>query len=157
MCVLNCVFVTHTNMVCFFFLLEKIADALPDLEELSKLLPDLTKLGENLSFFKSLISNGGFEITAPSLPSPHVSRVNKVKPYIILVSVLLILCEFDSLWSFRGHHLVLNAVAPSAGLWHWQFLTLGCLAQTSVGSHPLLLPCFTAICSLRKCPSRSVL
>nr|XP_023653971.1 dynamin-like 120 kDa protein, mitochondrial [Paramormyrops kingsleyae] len=37
--------------------LEKIANALPDLEELSKLLPDLTKMGENLSFFKSLVSN----------------------------------------------------------------------------------------------------
>ncbi|XP_048845291.1 dynamin-like 120 kDa protein, mitochondrial [Brienomyrus brachyistius] len=37
--------------------LEKITNALPDLEELSKLLPDLTKMGDNLSFFKSLISN----------------------------------------------------------------------------------------------------
>ncbi|XP_061095330.1 dynamin-like 120 kDa protein, mitochondrial [Conger conger] len=38
--------------------LEKIANALPDLEELAKLVPDLEKVAENLSFLKTLLSNG---------------------------------------------------------------------------------------------------
>lgn len=42
----------------FFSLTEKLAKALPEMEEIAKLLPDLDKIQENFSFFKSLLSSG---------------------------------------------------------------------------------------------------
>eukprot|EP00066_Takifugu_rubripes_P023946 XP_011613212.1 PREDICTED: dynamin-like 120 kDa protein, mitochondrial isoform X5 [Takifugu rubripes] len=38
--------------------LDKLAKALPEMEEIAKLLPDLDKIQENFSFFKSLLSSG---------------------------------------------------------------------------------------------------
>ncbi|XP_026179187.1 dynamin-like GTPase OPA1, mitochondrial isoform X3 [Mastacembelus armatus] len=37
---------------------EKLAKALPEMEEITKLLPDLDKIGENFTFLKSLLSSG---------------------------------------------------------------------------------------------------
>ncbi|XP_029356565.1 dynamin-like GTPase OPA1, mitochondrial isoform X6 [Echeneis naucrates] len=37
---------------------DKLAKALPEMEEISKLLPDLDKIGENFTFLKSLLSSG---------------------------------------------------------------------------------------------------
>lgn len=37
---------------------DKLAKALPEMEEIAKLLPDLDKIGENFSFLKSLLSSG---------------------------------------------------------------------------------------------------
>lgn len=41
-----------------FSLTDKLAKALPEMEEIAKLLPDLDKIQENFSFFKSLLSSG---------------------------------------------------------------------------------------------------
>uniref|UniRef100_A0A672I135 Dynamin-like GTPase OPA1, mitochondrial n=1 Tax=Salarias fasciatus TaxID=181472 RepID=A0A672I135_SALFA len=38
--------------------LDKLAKALPEIEEISKLLPDIDKIGENFTFLKSLLSPG---------------------------------------------------------------------------------------------------
>ncbi|XP_047669598.1 dynamin-like 120 kDa protein, mitochondrial isoform X6 [Tachysurus fulvidraco] len=38
--------------------LEKLASALPEMEEIAKLLPDFEKIGENFTFLKSLLSSG---------------------------------------------------------------------------------------------------
>ncbi|XP_060889692.1 dynamin-like 120 kDa protein, mitochondrial isoform X3 [Labrus mixtus] len=38
--------------------LDKLAKALPEMEEIVKLLPDLDKIGENFTFIKSLLSSG---------------------------------------------------------------------------------------------------
>lgn len=37
---------------------DKLAKALPEIEEIAKLLPDLDKIGENFTFLKSLLSTG---------------------------------------------------------------------------------------------------
>ncbi len=37
---------------------DKLASALPELEDLAKLLPDMEKIGENFTFLKSLLSSG---------------------------------------------------------------------------------------------------
>lgn len=37
---------------------DKLAKALPEMEEIAKLLPDLDKIGENFTFLKSLLSSG---------------------------------------------------------------------------------------------------
>ena len=37
---------------------DKLAKALPEIEEIAKLLPDLDKIGENFTFLKSLLSSG---------------------------------------------------------------------------------------------------
>lgn len=37
---------------------EKLASALPEMEEIAKLLPDFEKIGENLTFLKGLLSSG---------------------------------------------------------------------------------------------------
>ncbi|CAJ1060731.1 dynamin-like 120 kDa protein%2C mitochondrial isoform X3 [Xyrichtys novacula] len=37
---------------------DKLAKALPEIEEIAKLLPDLDKIGENFTFIKSLLSSG---------------------------------------------------------------------------------------------------
>lgn len=42
----------------FFSWTDKLAKALPEMEEIAKLLPDLDKIQENFSFFKSLLSSG---------------------------------------------------------------------------------------------------
>uniref|UniRef100_A0A7N8Y6Z8 Dynamin-like GTPase OPA1, mitochondrial n=1 Tax=Mastacembelus armatus TaxID=205130 RepID=A0A7N8Y6Z8_9TELE len=39
---------------------EKLAKALPEMEEITKLLPDLDKIGENFTFLKSLLSSGNW-------------------------------------------------------------------------------------------------
>lgn len=44
--------------IWFFSLTDKLAKALPEMEEIAKLLPDLDKIQENFSFFKSLLSSG---------------------------------------------------------------------------------------------------
>lgn len=45
--------------VFFFFLsTDKLAKALPEMEEIAKLLPDFDKIGENFTFLKSLLSSG---------------------------------------------------------------------------------------------------
>ncbi|XP_067369202.1 dynamin-like GTPase OPA1, mitochondrial isoform X4 [Channa argus] len=38
--------------------LDKLAKALPEMEDIAKLLPDLDKIGENFTFLKSLLSSG---------------------------------------------------------------------------------------------------
>ncbi|KAM3620598.1 uncharacterized protein V6R79_025789 [Siganus canaliculatus] len=38
--------------------LDKLAKALPEIEEIAKLLPDMDKIGENFTFLKSLLSSG---------------------------------------------------------------------------------------------------
>ncbi|XP_024909216.1 dynamin-like GTPase OPA1, mitochondrial [Cynoglossus semilaevis] len=38
--------------------LDKLAKALPEMEEIAKLLPDFNKIGENFTFLKSLLSSG---------------------------------------------------------------------------------------------------
>ncbi|XP_069009560.1 dynamin-like GTPase OPA1, mitochondrial isoform X3 [Embiotoca jacksoni] len=38
--------------------LDKLAQALPEMEEIAKLLPDFDKIGENFTFLKSLLSSG---------------------------------------------------------------------------------------------------
>ncbi|XP_056270472.1 dynamin-like 120 kDa protein, mitochondrial isoform X4 [Pseudoliparis swirei] len=38
--------------------LDKLAKALPEIEEIAKLLPDLNKIGENFTFLKSFLSSG---------------------------------------------------------------------------------------------------
>lgn len=37
---------------------DKLAKALPEMEEIAKLLPDFDKIGENFTFLKSLLSSG---------------------------------------------------------------------------------------------------
>ncbi|XP_052415064.1 dynamin-like 120 kDa protein, mitochondrial isoform X3 [Carassius gibelio] len=47
--------------------LDKLASALPELEDLAKLLPDMEKIGENFTFLKSLLSSGlGSEVNGAS-------------------------------------------------------------------------------------------
>ncbi|XP_026069381.1 dynamin-like 120 kDa protein, mitochondrial isoform X7 [Carassius auratus] len=47
--------------------LDKLASALPQLEEIAKLLPDMEKIGENFTFLKSLLSTGlGSEVNGAS-------------------------------------------------------------------------------------------
>ncbi|XP_073707321.1 dynamin-like GTPase OPA1, mitochondrial isoform X3 [Garra rufa] len=46
---------------------DKLASALPELEEIAKLLPDMEKIGENFTFLKSLLSSGlGSEVNGAS-------------------------------------------------------------------------------------------
>ncbi|XP_047669597.1 dynamin-like 120 kDa protein, mitochondrial isoform X5 [Tachysurus fulvidraco] len=50
--------------------LEKLASALPEMEEIAKLLPDFEKIGENFTFLKSLLSS---ETTGePNLSTPEI-------------------------------------------------------------------------------------
>lgn len=42
----------------FLINIDKLAKALPEMEEIAKLLPDLDKVQENFSFFKNLLSSG---------------------------------------------------------------------------------------------------
>ncbi|XP_059426887.1 dynamin-like 120 kDa protein, mitochondrial isoform X1 [Carassius carassius] len=47
--------------------LDKLASALPELEDIAKLLPDMEKIGENFTFLKSLLSSGlGSEVNGAS-------------------------------------------------------------------------------------------
>ncbi|KAL7832717.1 hypothetical protein SRHO_G00297350 [Serrasalmus rhombeus] len=49
------------------FDLDKLASALPEIEEIAKLLPDMEKIGENFTFLKSLLSSGvGSEVIGAS-------------------------------------------------------------------------------------------
>uniref|UniRef100_A0AAQ4NUE4 Dynamin-like GTPase OPA1, mitochondrial n=1 Tax=Gasterosteus aculeatus aculeatus TaxID=481459 RepID=A0AAQ4NUE4_GASAC len=43
--------------------LDKLAKALPEIEEIAKLLPDFDKIGENFTFLKSLLSSGDCTVT----------------------------------------------------------------------------------------------
>lgn len=53
-------FVTPSSLLQYLslWLTDKLAKALPEMEEIAKLLPDLDKIGENFSFLKSLLSSG---------------------------------------------------------------------------------------------------
>lgn len=42
----------------FLHCADKLAKALPEIEEIAKLLPDFDKIGENFTFLKSLLSSG---------------------------------------------------------------------------------------------------
>uniref|UniRef100_A0A668W6W2 Dynamin-like GTPase OPA1, mitochondrial n=1 Tax=Oreochromis aureus TaxID=47969 RepID=A0A668W6W2_OREAU len=56
--------------------LDKLAKALPEMEEIAKLLPDFDKIGENFTFLKSLLTSGdlGSEVKGASvLPTPLFS------------------------------------------------------------------------------------
>ncbi|XP_051567460.1 dynamin-like 120 kDa protein, mitochondrial isoform X2 [Myxocyprinus asiaticus] len=49
------------------FDLDKLASALPEIEEIAKLLPDMEKIGENFTFLKNLLSSGlGSEVNGAS-------------------------------------------------------------------------------------------
>lgn len=51
--------------------LDKLARALPELEDIAKLLPDMEKVGENFTFLKSLLSSettGDSALRAPDIP-----------------------------------------------------------------------------------------
>lgn len=58
----NCISSDKIRGVTYFhhFLLcaDKLAKALPEIEEIAKLLPDFDKIGENFTFLKSLLSSG---------------------------------------------------------------------------------------------------
>lgn len=45
------------HVICFVPT-DKLAKALPEIEEIAKLLPDFDKIGENFTFLKSLLSSG---------------------------------------------------------------------------------------------------
>uniref|UniRef100_A0A665USL7 Dynamin-like GTPase OPA1, mitochondrial n=1 Tax=Echeneis naucrates TaxID=173247 RepID=A0A665USL7_ECHNA len=49
---------------------DKLAKALPEMEEISKLLPDLDKIGENFTFLKSLLSSANSARPPPPEPAP---------------------------------------------------------------------------------------
>ncbi|XP_076870879.1 dynamin-like GTPase OPA1, mitochondrial isoform X2 [Brachyhypopomus gauderio] len=54
------------------FDLDKLASALPEMEEIAKLLPDMEKIGENFTFLKSLLSSettGETSLKAPEMQS----------------------------------------------------------------------------------------
>lgn len=48
----------HLVHLTYNFFADKLAKALPEMEEIAKLLPDLDKIGENFTFLKSLLSSG---------------------------------------------------------------------------------------------------
>uniref|UniRef100_A0AAQ4RBT9 Dynamin-like GTPase OPA1, mitochondrial n=1 Tax=Gasterosteus aculeatus aculeatus TaxID=481459 RepID=A0AAQ4RBT9_GASAC len=47
--------------------LDKLAKALPEIEEIAKLLPDFDKIGENFTFLKSLLSSGEVDLLQEEL------------------------------------------------------------------------------------------
>lgn len=51
-------FLSSPSDLLSFVPTDKLAKALPEIEEIAKLLPDLDKIGENFTFLKSLLSTG---------------------------------------------------------------------------------------------------
>uniref|UniRef100_A0AAR2KHP4 Dynamin-like GTPase OPA1, mitochondrial n=1 Tax=Pygocentrus nattereri TaxID=42514 RepID=A0AAR2KHP4_PYGNA len=76
------------------FDLDKLASALPEIEEIAKLLPDMEKIGENFTFLKSLLSSGvGSEVIGasglrllletsgdPTLKAPEIQQATAAVP-----------------------------------------------------------------------------
>uniref|UniRef100_A0AAR2J452 Dynamin-like GTPase OPA1, mitochondrial n=1 Tax=Pygocentrus nattereri TaxID=42514 RepID=A0AAR2J452_PYGNA len=60
------------------FDLDKLASALPEIEEIAKLLPDMEKIGENFTFLKSLLSS---ETSGdPTLKAPEIQQATAAVP-----------------------------------------------------------------------------